>query len=295
MDWLNRLNRALDYIEENLAGEIDKHIIAKLACCSEFHFYRLFSLISGISLGEYIRHRRLTKAAFEVQTSNIKVIDLALKYGYESPEAFTRAFQKVHGVTPTSARNEGVSLKAYPRIAFQISIKGDVAMDYRIESKGSFTVYGIEEIFTSENGENFKEIPIFWEQVINDGRYERLAKSGSTDLIKGICPVNALCDYRKTGGSTFPYMLFTFLTEKCNTDGYKIVEVPAATWAIFKSKEYLQEETSTVIQDLIKRVYTEWLPTANYEKADGYELEMYYENLKTGKHYCETWIRVVEK
>ena len=295
MDWLNRMNNALDYIEENLAGEIDKHNIAKLACCSEFHFYRLFSLISGISLGEYIRHRRLSKAAFEVQTSNIKVIDLALKYGYESPEAFTRAFQKLHGVTPTSARNEGVSLKAYPRLAFQISIKGDVAMDYRIESKESFTVYGIEEIFTTENGENFKEIPMFWEQVIDDGRYDRLTESINNEQNKGLCLVNGICDYRRLEGNLFPYMLFAFRQENSNTNGYTVVDVPAATWAIFKSKEYPLEETSAVIQDLIKRVYTEWLPTANYEKLEGYELEMYYENLKTGKHYCETWIRVVEK
>lgn len=295
MDWLNRMNRALDYIEENLTGEIDKQHIAKLACCSEFHFYRLFSFISGISLGEYIRHRRLTKAAFEVRNSNIKIIDLALNYGYESPEAFTRAFQKLHGVTPTLARNEGVSLKAYPRITFHISIKGDVAMDYRIESKEGFTVYGIEEIFTNENGENLKEIPMFWKKVVDDGRYDRLVKSGNNEPSKVACPVNSICDYRKTAGNSFPYMLFSFLTDESNTKGYTIVDVPAATWAIFKTKEHSMEETAAVLQDLIKRVYTEWLPTANYEKVDGYELEMYYKNIKTGKHYCETWIRVVQK
>ena len=295
MDWLNRLNRALDYIEENLSEQIDKQHIAKLACCSEFHFYRLFSFVSGIPLGEYIRHRRLTKAAFELQNSKIKIIDLALKYGYESPEAFTRAFQKLHGVTPTLARNEGISLKAYPRLTFHISIKGDVAMDYRIESKDGFTVYGIEEVFTSENGDNFKEIPMFWEQVIDDGRYDRLTESINNEQSKGLCPVNAICDYRRMEGNLFPYMLFAFRQENSNTNGYTVVDVPAAKWAIFKSKEYPVEETSAVIQDLIKRVYTEWLPTANYEKLDGYELEMYYENLKTGKQYCETWIRVVEK
>ena len=295
MDWLNRMNNALDYIEENLAGEIDKHNIAKLACCSEFHFYRLFSLISGISLGEYIRHRRLTKAAFELQNSKIKIIDLALKYGYESPEAFTRAFQKLHGVTPTLARNEGISLKAYPRLTFHISIKGDVAMDYRIESKDGFTVYGIEEVFTSENGDNFKEIPMFWEQVIADGRYDRLSESINNEQSEGVCPVNAICDYRRMEGNLFPYMLFAFRQENSNTNGYTVVDVPAAKWAIFKSKEYSLEETSAVIQDLIKRVYTEWLPTANYQKLDGYELEMYYKNLKSNKHYCETWIRVIEK
>lgn len=295
MDWLNRMNNALDYIEENLLGEIDKQYIAKIACCSEFHFYRLFSFISGISLGEYIRHRRLTMAAFEVQNSSIKIIDLALKYGYESPESFTRAFQKLHGITPTLARNEGVSLKAYPRIAFQISIIGDEAMDYRIETKEGFKVYGIEGIFTTENNENLREIPMFWKKVIDDGRYDKLVKSRNNEPSNGLCPVNAICDYRKTGGNSFPYMLFSFLTDKSDTKDYTIVDVPEATWAIFKTKDHLIEETSKEIQDLNKRVYTEWLPTANYEKVDGYELEMYYKNLKTGKYYCETWIRVVQK
>lgn len=295
MDWLTRMNNALDYIEENLIGEIDKQHIARLACCSEFHFYRLFSFISGISLGEYIRHRRLTKAAFEIQNSNIKIIDVALKYGYESPEAFTRAFQKLHGVTPTLARNEGVALKAYPRISFHITIKGDEALDYRIETKEGFKVYGIEEIFTTENGENLKDIPMFWKEVMDNGRYDKLVKSEKNEPSMGLCPVNAICDYRRTGGSSFPYMLFRAVTKTCNTKGYTIVDVPTATWAIFKSKEHSIEETSTVIQDLIKRVYTEWLPTANYEKVDGYELEMYYENPETGKQYCETWIRVKQK
>ncbi|QUI24039.1 AraC family transcriptional regulator [Vallitalea pronyensis] len=295
MDWLTRMNHALEYIEENLTEEIDKQHIAKLACCSEFHFYRLFSFIAGISLGEYIRHRRLTKAAFEVQNSSIKILDLALKYGYESPEAFTRAFQKLHGVTPTLARNEGVALKAYPKITFHISIKGDEAMDYRIESKEGFTVYGIEEFFSTENGENLKEVPRFWEKVYDDGRYDSLIKSTNTASSKGLSLINSICDYRKTENNLFPYMLFAFMTDKSNTSGYKTVDVPASTWAIFKSKDHSSEETSIVIQDLIKRVYTEWLPTANYDKVDGYELEMYYEDLSTGKHHCETWIRVAQK
>ena len=295
MDWLKRMNRALDYIEENISGDIDKQQIAKLACCSEFHFHRLFSFISGITLGEYIRRRRLTKAAFEVQNSPIKIIDLALKYGYESPESFTRAFQKLHGAPPTSAREEGVSLKAYPRITFHISIKGDEAMDYRIESKEGFNVYGIEEIFTTEDDQNFKDIPVFWQNALNDGSVDKLAMSTNTKSKDGLCPVNAICDYRKMEGSSFPYMLFAFQTEKSDTEGYTIAEVPASTWAIFKSKEHTQEETSAVIQDLIKRVYTEWLPTANYEKVDGYEVELYFQNPETGKSYCETWIRVAQK
>jgi len=123
MDWLDRMNDAMDYIESNLADNISYDKIAQLAYCSTYHFQRMFPFITGVTLSEYIRRRRLTLAAFELQTSSTKVIDIAMKYGYESPDAFTRAFKNLHGVMPVSARDTGVSLKAYPRMTFQISIK----------------------------------------------------------------------------------------------------------------------------------------------------------------------------
>ncbi len=295
MDWLGRMNGALNFIEEHLADEIDYEEVARIACCSVYHFQRMFSFITDIPLSEYIRRRRLTLAAFELQNSNVKVIDLALKYRYDSPVSFARAFQNQHGAAPSLARDKGVRLKAYPRISFHITIKGDVAMDYRIIEKEAFTVYGIEEIFTTENGENLRAIPDFWAQAMKDGRMDRLGESTNFNGIRDLTPVNAICDYSSTGGSTFPYMLFAFKADKSNTDGYRVLEVPAATWAIFKSREHTEEETTAVIQDLIKRVYTDWLPTANYEKVNGFELEMYYGNPGSGKCYCETWIRVAPK
>jgi AraC family transcriptional regulator len=292
MDWLGRMNGAVSLIEENLTEDIDFEEVARMACCSSYHFQRMFSFITNIPLSEYIRRRRLTLAAFELQKSEIKIIDLAIKYGYDSPISFARAFQNQHGVTPSLARDKGVQLKAYPRISFQISLKGDVAMDYRIIKKDAFKVYGIEGIFTTENGENLKAIPKFWTDTLKEGRYDKLAKSANIENSKGQCTINAVCDYRKTGGNTFPYMLFAFMTDVSNADGYTVIDIPSATWAIFKSREHLIEETSEVFQDLSKRVYTEWLPTASYEKIDGHELEMYYENPETGKFYCEAWIKV---
>ena len=128
MDWLEKMNNALDYIEANLADEISYDKAAHIACCSTYHFQRIFSFIVNVPLTEYIRHRRLAAAADELKTSSIKVIDVAAKYGYESPEAFSRAFKNFHGVMPKTARDEGVSLRAYPRITFQKSIKGDSKM-----------------------------------------------------------------------------------------------------------------------------------------------------------------------
>lgn len=144
MEWLERLNYAIDYIEEHLAEEIRYDEAAKIACCSTFHFQRMFSYIAGVPLSEYIRRRRMTVAAFELQQSAVKVIDLALRFGYDSPTAFNRAFQGVHGVPPTAAKETGVALNTYPRISFHISIKGDAKMDYRIEKKEAFRIVGLK-------------------------------------------------------------------------------------------------------------------------------------------------------
>lgn len=138
MDSLKRMNDSINYIEENLDGEIDFKEVARLAFCSEYHFQRMFSFLAGVSLSEYIRRRRLTVAAFELNNSNIRIIDLAVKYGYKSPDSFTRAFQSLHGITPSEARCNSKSLKSYPRMTFQLSIKGENEMNYRIEEKKHF-------------------------------------------------------------------------------------------------------------------------------------------------------------
>lgn len=162
-------------------------------------------------------------------------------------------------------------------------------MDYRIESKESFTVYGMEKIFTIENGSNLKDIPSFWLDCVNDGRLDQLGASMNENG-----RIHAICDYRQTGNNTFPYMICAFKTKNSNTEGYIQVDVPAATWAIFKTDKHTEDQTSSSIQNLIRRVYTDWLPTANYVKVDGYEMELYWE-IEDGLYYCETWIRVAPK
>ena len=290
MTWYERMNKAIDYIEENLCSDIDFEKIAKIVCQSPVSFQRTFSIVTDISVFEYIRRRKMTLAAFDMQNSNEKVIDTAFKYGYESPEAFARAFKEIHGASPSNARKYGLPLKAFPRIAFLLSIKGDAVMEYRIESKEAFSVYGIEGVFTTDDGKNLKDIPMFWQECMEDGRFDKLVKSTNESLSR----IHALCDYRKTGGNTFPYMLFAYRSIGCDTDGFTQVEVPAATWAIFKSEKHTQEQTSSVIQSLVKRIYTDWLPTASYAKIDGYELELYFVS-DIDKYYAEIWIRVEPK
>lgn len=289
MNWHERMNQAINYIEDNLLESIDFEKISSIVGQSAINFQRTFSIVTNISIYEYIRRRRITLATFELQNSHSRVIDIALKYGYESPEAFARAFKEIHGVSPSAARKEGIELKSFPRITFLLTLKGDIAMDYRIESKQAFSVYGIEEVFTTENGSNLKDIPKFWKDCINDGRLDKL---GATVNEKG--RLHAICCYRSTGDNTFPYMICAFKTKNSKPDGYTQVDIPAATWAIFKTEKHTEEQTSSILQNLIKRVYTDWLPTANYAKVDGYELELYWET-EDGMCYCETWIRVVPK
>ena len=166
-------------------------------------------------------------------------------------------------------------------------------MEYSIEKKDAFSVYGIEEIFTTDDDKHYQDIPMFWRKCFDDGSAEKLIQSTNGSQSK----IHSLCEHRETGGNTFPYMLFAYNTDGCNTDGFMQVEVPAASWAIFKTEKYAIEQTSNVVQSLIKRVYTEWLPTAAYEKIDGYELEVYFDSsndksLGDGEHYTEIWVRV---
>ena len=158
MEWSDRMNAALDYIEENLAGEIDFNEVANRALCSTFHFQRMFFAVNGTTLGEYIRRRRLTLAAAELMSGNTRIIDIALKYGYESPSAFTKAFRNLHGVSPTEARRPGATLTSYPRISFHIILKGGTDMDYRIIEKPGFTAAGEVRDFSTDVETNMREI-----------------------------------------------------------------------------------------------------------------------------------------
>jgi len=295
MEWLERMNRAIDYIEENLTGEIELREVAKRACCSSYQFQRMFSFITDVTLAEYIRRRRLTLAALELQHGGTeKVIDVALKYGYESPVSFARAFHALHGITPAMARLEGNALKAYPRLSFFITIKGAEAMNYRIETKKSFEVFGIEGVFRVDGGGEAPQTPAkLWEQSHANGDVKRL-EACAGDLPKFVSQdlhsVHAACSYRKTGADTFPYMLCAFIDEGSNTDGYTSVSIPAHTWAIFPSEPHSWDQFGKTIETLYKRFYSEWLPTSGYEHADGIEFEMY--GAKDGLNYIELWFAV---
>jgi AraC family transcriptional regulator len=140
MNWPERMNTVIDYIEDNLDGEVDIEKAADIACCSTYHLQRIFLAVNGLSLAEYIRRRRLTLAAGEIMTGKTRIIDIALKYGYTSPDSFTRAFRNLHGVNPQAARESGVELVAFPRIRFHITLTGGMDMEYKIVEKPAFEI-----------------------------------------------------------------------------------------------------------------------------------------------------------
>ncbi len=205
MDILTQLNRAMAYIEAHIDDDITLTDVSSVTAYSPYHFGRLFYYIADMSLSEYIRKRKLSLAAMKLQNGGDKVIDLAIQYGYDSADSFTRAFVKQHGVTPSNARQPGVGLTIFPPLTFQIKIEGVQAMNWRIEEREEFEVFGIERIF--KNDENNK-VPGFWDECFGNGEYERLYKAaGAKNGEDGKHCIGAMCGYFESGDDSFPYII----------------------------------------------------------------------------------------
>lgn len=286
MNWIGDMNKALKYIESNLEEDIKSDDIAKEACSSKFHFLRVFNMLTGMTLGEYIRQRRLSLSVKDVIAHEMKIIDIAYKYGYETPEAFTKAFKKLHGLSPTKARKEGKTLKAIPPISFQITVKGADIMNYKLVKKESFKVVGISKRVTSKNGENFKVIPKFWQDIMEDGRFDELHKNKKEFGVMGLC-LNFDREQEE-----FDYMIAVEGDCLESLEEVNVVEIPECTWAVFESVGALPKS----IQETWHRIFAEWFPATNYEHADAPEFEAYLDGDTSSKDYkCEAWVPVVEK
>jgi AraC family transcriptional regulator len=292
MDWINRMNAAIRYIEEHLLEYCDPGEAAKHANSSIYHFQRMFHMLSGYTLGEYVRNRRLSMAAHELLTSPVKIINVALKYGYESPESFTRAYSKLHGISPRDSRKEGSRLKSFAPLSFTLSVKGDTSMDYKIKTLDSFTMTGKSIMVTTEGGENFKRIPAFWKESCEDGtvkRLEEVAAQYTTGVLDGAMAA-VLC-YKETDTEEEWSYLIGVESPGDNPDWETIV-IPSHTWAIFESVGPMPD----AIQDVWKRIWSEWFPASNYEHAKAPELEVYPRgDSSSPDYYCEVWIPVVQK
>lgn len=283
MDWILRLNQALEYIEKHLSGEIDYEKAAKIACCSTYHFQRMFSYMAGVPLAEYIRRRRMSLAAVDLQKGSQKVIEIGMKYGYESPTAFNRAFQSVHGIAPSQAKEAGICLKAYPPISFQITIKGVAAMEYRIENKESIRIIGVSAPLKKEIEKNFETVPKLWSKVASDGSLNKLLPLMKGEP-KGVLGVSACIE-----GEDWRYFI-SVANAADSADGFEEYTIPAATWAVFPGEGTMPDS----VQELEKRIITEWLPSSGYEYGNAPDMEVYL-NADPANAKFEIWIPVVKK
>ena len=285
MDWLDKMSEAIEYIEANLTDEISYEKASKIACCSVFHFQRMFSYIAGVPLSEYIRRRKMTLAAFDLQSSEELIIDISFKYGYESPTAFNRAFQKIHGVSPSYAKKSGTELKAYPRISFMISIKGEQEMNYRIVKKEAFRTVGVKEHFNMNVEEAFSKVPLFWQKTIMEGKMTGILSMMNKE------PYGMLGISTCMNGKDFDYYI-AVASDLPVSSGMVEYVVPATTWAVFECTGPMPD----AIQALQKQIVTEWLPVSGYEYANAPDIEVYYEGDQQSKDYkSEVWLPIVKK
>lgn len=278
MEWIDRLNRAVEYLEGHLESP-DPREAAKIACCSPYHFQRMFTLLSGAPLSEYIRRRRMSRAAADLQGGE-RIVDVALKYGYSSPTAFNRAFQVVHGLPPSAARTPGAVLKSHPPLRFAITVQGVEEMEYRIEKRGPFRVIGVSAPLEKDMEESFKCVPELWDRASADGTIPRLAElmDGEPRGLLGVCDGVDSSRYYIAVASSAPA-----------EGGLEEYTVPAFTWAVFPGSG----GSFTSIQELERRVVTEWLPTSGYEYAEGPDVEVYLNPDPADARY-EVWIPVVK-
>lgn len=280
MDTLENMKNAIDYIEDNLDAEIEYVRIAQIALCSQYHFQRMFAFLIGIPLSEYIRRRRLTLAAFELQNSNEKIIDLAFKYGYNSPDSFSRAFTAMHEVTPSKAREKGISLKAYPRVTFSLSIKGVVEMNYRIENKNSFVIVGVKQRFSHINGLG-ENIGKMWSETPHE-TISQIAGLGNGLL--------GVYDGMYDDNTTDYYI--AAITEKDCPETLCKLEISSHTWAVFE----IIGPMPSAMAAIWGRIFSEWFPTSGYEHAEAPEIEWYSQgDLNSADYKSEIWIPVIRK
>lgn len=290
MDSLANLNRALQYIEDHLEEDIDVREAARLAQCSDYHFSRMFSFLAGISLSEYIRRRRLTLAAFELQAGDLRIVDVAVKYGYTSADAFSRAFQVLHGITPSSVRSHAPSLVAYPRMTFQLTIQGGNAMNYRIVEKEAFSIAGfMKRVPIQFEGVN-PEIASMWKSLTSEDidRLKQLSNVEPQGLISA--SVN-FSEGRMEEQGELDHYIGAATSKECPKDFSKL-EVHALTWAVFEAVGPFPE----TLQQVWSRIYSEWFPSANYEVTRGPEI-LWNEgkDVSSPEFRSEIWIPVIQR
>ncbi len=235
--WIEGIQNAIEYIEENLTEELNIQEIAEKACVSAFHFQRIFTVLCGFTVGEYIRNRRLSIAAEELSKADARVIDVAMKYGYDSPDSFTRAFTKFHGISPSAAKLKGANLKSFAPLKIKLTLEGGTMLEYKIVEKQQFTVMGKVRSFNTDT--SYDEIPKFWQEHM---------QSGENNIV---CGMYGICI--DSDGKNFDYMIAdNYLPWNEIPEGYVTRVIPAGTWAVFPCRGPLPKS----LQDVNTRIWS---------------------------------------
>lgn len=285
MEWTESISRAIEFIENHITEDITVGDIANYVNISAFYFQKGFSLLCGYTITEYIRNRRLALAAGELAADGSKVIDVALKYGYDSPDSFAKAFYRFHGVTPSMVQRNSTMIKTFAPLKINLSLKGGYVMDYKLMKKDSFTVLGVEKKFSYEGAT--EAIPGFWKE-----HYEK----GNGQYVCGMFGVNIDAEMN---GTEFEYMIADVYNPVVDIPkGFVTKTIPAFTWAVFPCKGAMPDS----LQDVNNKIFSEWLPAlGEYEFAAGYCIEMYDDAGKYPKgtqdenYYSEIWLPVKKK
>lgn len=276
MDWTERINKVMDYVELHLSDSISESEIAKIAACSYLVFQASFSQIAGISFSEYVRRRKLTCAAYDLQNTDIKIIDIAVKYGYQSADAFRVAFKSLHGVSPSVVRKESVKLTFYCRLYFDVIIKGVEKMDYTIIEKDSFKVLGVRRITPYGGGT--------WAIVKSDGSNEKIKEISGKFFDLGLC-----FGFSEDGSDDY---MCAIEWDGEEIEGFDTFTYPAATWLVFEAKGAISDN---VLGNVWNRINNDFLPNSKYKKCMA-TIERYV-NWNDAEDFCdvEIWIPVAKK
>ncbi|WKA55588.1 AraC family transcriptional regulator [Planococcus shixiaomingii] len=289
MDMLKDLNEAMRYIEEHLDEAIDFGEVAAIAGVSEFHLRKLFSYLSGMTLSSYIRNRRLSQAALDLQQGGERVLDVAVKYGYDSADGFSRAFREWSGMNPSEVKNS-VSLKVFPRLTFQLTIQGGMDMDYRITEKDAFKLVGIKKrvpiVFEGQNPEILKMA-----QSITPAQRDKLLAWRNTDIKTVVNASFNFDDGRSEEEGELDHLIGSITTLEEAFEGFEVVNVPVGSWAIFEIEGPFPE----TLQNTWAKIFSEWLPSSHYELVDGPEISFNGDFSDLQKVYSEIWIPVKKK
>lgn len=284
MNWAKIIEDAIDYIEGNITEDLTVGRIAREVNISAFYFQRGFSMLCGYTASEYVRLRRLSIAGEELLSSDVKVIDLAMKYGYDSPDSFTRAFTRFHGSTPTDVRRGGAMLKSFAPLHIKLVLDGGNTMEYRLEKKPAFKVMGVAKNFSYENAN--AEVPQFWNEV-----FMQAAE-------RPVMGMYGVCFDEEMAGNEFRYMIADdYDAGQAEAKKLDVHEIREHTWAVFPCRGPMP----LPLQEVNRRIFSEWLPASSYEIAEGYNIEYYSnpEDFKMGmqdhEYYAEVWIPVKEK